>query len=100
MIRLNRPVFNGIECTHEEHRAILKQRRATLDAAASQWTSQQYFPVNWRHGYKATFKVLRRLPDASLCVRIVVTGPWKKQTYTRDIRLVRERNLPLSLRRG
>lgn len=100
MLPLPRPVFDGYECTHDEHRTILEQRRATLDAAAKHWTQQESFPVAWRLGWSCTFKILGRDRENSLLVRLTARGdrPWMR--FTRDVRLVRRGALPWSLRKG
>jgi hypothetical protein len=93
------PILNGIRITHEELRAIHKERNLTRrDATAmeSLFGPRLLFPDK---GERVTHEVLQRDTDGSLKVLITVRLVGLQRPYTRRIRLVKQRKtLPWSVR--
>jgi len=93
-----RPEVQGFVLTADEHRAILKERLAVLDAATAQTTLDGPLPVRWRHGWSCGFRILRRDPDGSLLVAYAAEGPNLQGFYVRKRRFVRQADLDRKLR--
>jgi hypothetical protein len=88
---------NGVRISRVEHQLILKERRATIEAAArnTPWTSS--VPMSWRRGWKATWEVLGRDWGSNLKVCITVRIPDREQPYVRLIRLIKPQPLSADL---
>lgn len=81
--------------TLEEFQRLLVIRRETLEDATCLVSGDKPLPVSWRSGWRAQLTIQGRTKDGSLCARIDVTGPQLRTTYTRSVRLVRDKSLRL-----
>jgi hypothetical protein len=84
--------------TPEEIQRLLLIRRETLDDATCLVTLGEPMPVSWRSGWAAKLTIVGRCSDGSLAARIDVTGPQLRTTYTRKVRLVKDKSLRLHYR--
>jgi hypothetical protein len=85
--------------TAQEFSRILEVRRQTLEDATRAEGSLFPMPVTWRHGWKATVRILGRDRDGSVLFTVSVKQPRSTEVYVRKCRLVCSKPLPWELGR-
>lgn len=84
--------------TYDEFQRLLAIRLETLEDATCIVSGDKPLPVSWRSGWRSQLTIQGRTKDGSLCARVDVTGPQLATTYTRKVRLVRDKSLRLHYR--
>ena len=82
--------------TPEEFQRLLLVRRETLEDATRKASGGSAMPITWRHGWKATLKILGRDKDGSLKASVTVVGPHASSGYVRKVRLVTQYRVNLN----
>lgn len=95
MIPRRNDVLLSNRVTYEEFQRLLLIRRETLEDATCLVSGDKPLPVSWRAGWRSQLTILGRCSDGSLAARIDVTGPQLRTTYTRKVRLVKDKRLRL-----
>jgi hypothetical protein len=98
MLPLPNPVLNGIEVTHDEHRACLAERRRFLEEfAQAQGLVFPYTKEAWQ-AIEARWTVVGRSLDGSLLLNLTAYSDsnGRRRRYLRRIRLVKVRHLRLA----
>jgi hypothetical protein len=98
MLPLPAPVLNGVEVTHDEHRACLGERRRFLqEFAQAEGLVFPYEKAAWER-LGARWEVLERDRDGALLVIFTAHGysTGLKRKYIRRVRLVKTRHLRLA----
>jgi hypothetical protein len=89
----------GVELVRsaEETQALMHARRETLEIAVRRVYGPDGLPVQWRHGWKAFVRPLRRSRDGHLLAKVVVTLEGTGVVLERNVRLVKKNPLPYSV---
>jgi hypothetical protein len=98
MLPLPAPVLNGVEVTHDEHRACLAERRRfNEEFAQAQGFCYPYSKASWDLS-EPRWKVLGRCADGCILLNLTAVGysTGVKRRYTRTVRLVKTRHLRLA----
>lgn len=84
--------------TPEEFKRLLLIRLETLEDATCLVSGDKPIPIPWRRDWDAKLTIVGRCKDGSLAARIDVNHPELRTTYTRKVRLVKDKSLRLHYR--